>query len=216
MKTRFFAKPVWAWWLVLFTTIGLSGCHKRGMVVDRQYYPLQVRLEWVENAPVPQRSVPVYIPRAQALGVVGSRPMLAVAGDGARVQMHHHFWLDSPRVIWQNLFLDWASQSGLWPQVLDIKPPHPRHDTVLVTLLALEKNKQTATLGVRVEWLDARKQQRYLQTFRQQRDLPENSISAFVAAVSAMSETVMQQVDAAIRARMSAAETAGKAVEKHD
>ncbi len=194
-----FCPKRWLWWpLAVFLTVVVAGCHKRTLVADKQYYPLNPDLGWVSPA-LKARPVPLYVPRAQALGVVGSRPILARADDGSLVQMRHHFWLDSPRVMWQNVALDWATRTQLWPETRSIKPLDPHHDTLWLTLLALHKDKNTAVIRLRVEWLDENRTQRYQATFTRQQKLPDGSIGAFVAAINHMSEAIVREMDADIR-----------------
>lgn len=194
-----FRSKHWFWWpLAVWLAMATAGCHKRTLVADKQYYPLNPDLGWVSPAPK-ARPVPLYVPRAEALGVVGSRPILARANDGSLVQMRHHFWLDSPRVMWQNVALDWATRTGLWPETRSIKPLNPHHDTLWLTLLALHKDKNTAVIRLRAEWLDENRKQRYQATFTRQQKLPDNSVGAFVAAINRMSEAIVREMDADIR-----------------
>ncbi len=184
--------------VLLSALVLISGCGKRQSLTDKHYYRWQPDLSWVKPMPEMQQE-PLYIPRAQALGVVGSRPILARADDGSLVQMHHHFWLDSPRVMWQNTLLEWASRKQGWAEVRAIKPIHPNHFTLLSTLLALEKDGNTAHLALRIELLDASKQLRYQATFKRQAQLSENSIGAFVAAINGLSAAILQEMDTGIR-----------------
>jgi len=184
--------------LLLMTALLFSGCHKRTLVADKHYYPLRPGLDWVAGADK-ARNLPLYVPRAQAVGVVGSRPILATADDGSLVQMHHHFWLDSPRVLWQNLALDWAARTRLWPEIRGIKPLDPHHDTLWLTVLALHKNKRTAHLRLRAELQDENRKVRYQATFTRQQELPDHSVGAFVTAINGMSEAIVREMDAGIR-----------------
>lgn len=198
---------------MLVLSVLMTSCAKRQHITDRHYYRLQPDSHWVNPAPA-QRPVPVYIPRAQALGVVGSRPMLVRTGDGSLVQMHHHFWLDSPRVMWQNIMLDWATRSRIWPQVRDIKPVHPHHDTLQLTILALEKDQAQVRISLRATLLDEHKNQRYQATFDKQEALSVNTIGAFVDAVNDMSGAILRELDTDIRAVLF--EPTTKAEEQND
>ncbi len=186
--------PIFSLGLVLLT----SGCGHRQSIADKRYYHQRPALDWVVPAS-DQRDAPLYIPRAQALGVVGSRPILVKTGDGSLMQLHHHLWIDSPRVLWQNAALDWSDRTRLWPTVYDVRPAHATHYTLLLTLLALEKDADRATLGLRAELIDPTRNMIYQESFKLSRPIPGNTVAGFVGTIDALSGEIWRQLDAGIR-----------------
>ncbi len=139
-----------------------------------------------------RQSLPLYIERAQAAGILGNRPFVATGQDGALRQLNRHFWLDSPKKLLQQYLQDWARQSGLWPEVL-AQPEARAHQRLKVELLRFEKNADRAEVAIQFTLLDANHAVMFNQTFSDTQPIQGQTYAEFVAAISkALHQTVLQ------------------------
>ncbi len=121
------------------------------------------------------------VPRPTAMGILGNRPMVAQKEDGALLQLNHNFWIDSPKILLQNYLIKSFNVS-----------PEPHDKALKATILKLEKKGQTSQVSIAFTLVDSDNNTLFEKTYSRQQELPENTMSAFVASVSQSLELITQ------------------------
>lgn len=131
--------------LALLVTIAtLSGCSNQ-KAQSKKYFRLPTA-EQVTETPAEPKPLTLVIKRPKALSVLGGRPMVATQADGSLVQLSHHFWLESPKVLLQDRLKIWAV--GRWQSVSTQVPAQTAHHILDARILAFEKNQQQARVSL--------------------------------------------------------------------
>ncbi len=124
------------------------------------------------------------VKRPSAMGIIGNRPMVAQNVDGSLLQMQHSFWLESPKILLHNYLI----------KVFNKKPQTYTKSTLNTQILELEKKQQLAIVALKFIVTDETNQITFNKTYRLERALKENTISAFVDAVSVLLKEIINQL----------------------
>jgi ABC-type uncharacterized transport system auxiliary subunit len=126
---------------------------------------------------------PIVVKRPSAMGILGNRPMVVQDADGALKQMHHNFWLDSPKVLLYNYLLKVFSR-----QTTD-------GDLVLNSqILKLEKKQDTAVLEIKFTVNDNKGHVVFNKTYHSETPLKNKSITSFSNNIGNMLQTMVKQL----------------------
>ena len=120
--------------LILLLVLLLNACGNQ-KTTAKKYHRLQVDSH--QTAPSQLREDTLVIKRPKALSILGGRPMVATQEDGSLVQLSHHFWLDSPKILLQDILRSWAT--GHWQTVTYQVPSNQPHKVLDSRILAFEK-----------------------------------------------------------------------------
>ncbi|GAA4818048.1 hypothetical protein GCM10011365_12040 [Marinicella pacifica] len=122
----------------------LSACSNQPAVVKKYY-----RLSSLDNSQLslsPEKRPSVVITRPKGMSILAGRPMVATVEDGALVQLNHHYWLESPTLLVQQILSQWAEQH--WQQIkthVAFDKPIERLDS---EILAFEKDGNQAKVSL--------------------------------------------------------------------
>lgn len=156
----------------------LSGCSSSGKKsIDKLYFRFP---EATKNS-IDKK---IEIKRPQAMGIIGNRPMVVLTKEGGLMQMQHHFWLDSPKVLLQNYLEDTLGKEDETNYVLSS------------TILNLEKDNNSAVVAIKFLLADKSGNTILNKTYKQQTEINGESISDFAhTAQRLINEIVAQLVD---------------------
>ncbi len=151
----------------LFLILILASCSSSSKkVADKLYYRFGEPLVVTTN-------IDFGIQRPTAMGILGNRPMVAQKADGALLQLNHHFWIDSPKLLLQNYLITSFNVS-----------PGAHDNQLKSTLLNFEKKGATSIVSIVFTLVDKNNNTLFQKTYTQQQELPENTMAAFVTSVS--------------------------------
>lgn len=154
----------------------LSGCVSSGKKpADKLYYRFP-------EATIVTTNKKIKIKRPAALGILGNRPMVVQNNDGALLQMQHHFWLDSPKVLLQNYLEDSFGKFNN-PEFI-----------LYSTFLKFEKNQNGAVVSIRFELKDTNNKLVFNKTYDFTEAYDGNDISGFATSARHLVVRIVNQL----------------------
>lgn len=176
--------------LLLILTLLLGACSNK-KATSKKYY----RLNPVTNTTVvASKDQTLVIKRPTALSILGGRPMVATQADGSLVQLSHHFWLESPKVLLQDWLLAWARP--MWSQVSTQVPAGQNHQVLFTRILAFEKQQDQAKVKLEFSLYDQNNQLLFNQQLAHQETIQSDGYQGFVKAINQALNAVMTQLAA--------------------
>jgi len=136
------------------------------------------------------------IKRPSAHSILGGRPMVATKEDNALIQLSHHFWLESPKILLQDILKSWALTH--WQSVSYLKPYKQPHQILDTRILAFEKNKGQAKVILEFFLYDENSTLIFNQLYEQNQPLTEDGYHAFSESISTAIQTILEQLSADI------------------
>ena len=123
------------------------------------------------------------IKRPTAMGIIGNRPMVVQDTNGALKQMHHNFWLDSPKVLLHNYLLKTFSNS-------------PKETDLILNsqILKLEKKQNTALLEIKFTAANLQGKPVFNKIYSLETSLTSNNIPLFAKSIGKMLEQIVSQL----------------------
>jgi ABC-type uncharacterized transport system auxiliary subunit len=139
-----------------------------------------------------RRPLTVVVKRPKALSILGGRPMVATREDDSLVQLSHHFWLESPKVLLQDVFKKWAT--GHWQAVSYQEPAETTYQVLESRILAFEKQQHMAV--VRLEFLlyDQDRNLLLSQEFSSNKAIEGEGYRAFARAIGQAVDQVLTEL----------------------
>lgn len=131
--------------LITLLLMLLNAC-TNNIAKTKKYFRIETTSANTQNTLKPLALV---VKRPKALSILGGRPMVATQEDQSLVQLSNHFWLESPKVLLQDIFKNWAAQH--WQSVSYQVPHQQAHEILDSRILAFEKAQGMAK--VRIEFL---------------------------------------------------------------
>jgi len=185
----------------IFITLGLLllliACSNSPQQV-KQYYRLtsDSSLNITENSHTNQLRDSVIITRPEALSILGGRPMVATRDDGSLVQLNHHYWLESPKVLLQDRLQEWATRH--WQEVLSSGNITATRDRLVTRILAFEKNQNQAHIHLEFTLINGNNDILFSKAFNDTVSLSTNSFAAFAQAADQTVSNMLQQLSQVI------------------
>jgi ABC-type uncharacterized transport system auxiliary subunit len=157
--------------------LGLTACGNQ-VAQSKKYF----RIKATETtASTEQRPMTLVVKRPKALSILGGRPMVATRDDDSLVQLSHHFWLESPKVLLQDIFKNWAAQH--WQTVSYHEPAETDYQVLESRILAFEKQQQLALVSLEFQLYDQDRQLLMSRELHQQQPIEGDGYRAFARAV---------------------------------
>ena len=178
------------WLCLLFSSLMACGGSPAQV---KKYYRIQSISDYSQAA---GSSLTLVIKRPSALSILGNRPMVATNPDGALVQLSHHFWLESPKILLQDQLKKWAKNR--WQSVTESTPNHDKFETLVSRILAFEKNQTEARVTIEFKLYDSQNQLKLSKQLSHNQSLKGPGFDAFAAAVSQAIDHIIVQFDAAL------------------
>lgn len=163
--------------VVILMAIMISACSSTSKKpADKMYY------RFPENTIQPIQNLSIEVKRPSAMGILGNRPMVAQTSDAALIQMSSNFWLDSPKVLLQNYLREIFLTNG-------------DKDILVLNsqILALEKKQNEALLSIKFTLTDDNNKTVFDETYKNKKNMSDNSIVAFTKAIAILLEEMVQQ-----------------------
>ncbi|MCF6288164.1 MAG: ABC-type transport auxiliary lipoprotein family protein [Proteobacteria bacterium] len=131
----------------------------------------------------------IVVKRPTAMGIIGNRPMVVQNDEGALKQMHHNFWLDSPKVLLHNFLLKIFSNN--------LPNNSTQKDIILNSqILKLEKKQSIALLEIKFTANNLQGEVVFNKTYSLKTSLASdsNTIHQFVTNIGEMLEQITNQL----------------------
>ena len=163
---------------IIVMVLLISACSSSSKkTVDKMYY------RFAESNIQPVDNLSIEVKRPSAMGILGNRPMVVQTSEAGLIQMSSNFWLDSPKVLLQNY-------------LTDIFKKHGDNTSLALNsqILALEKKQSEALLSIEFTLTNQDNKLIFNRTYNSQKQLSNNSISAFASAISILLEEMVQQL----------------------
>ena len=162
--------------------IFLTACSSGGGTIpDKTYYRFAE-----PNTHIVDKNISK-IERPTALGILGSRPIVAENAQGGMVQMNHNLWLESPKVLLQNYLLKVFNLNNE-------KVMQKDGNTLSAAILHLEKQQTTAIIEIKFTVKNSNDEIIFNKSYRQSQPMTENSIVDFVHVINQELAAISQQL----------------------
>lgn len=164
--------------LFIFLTACSSG---GGTIPDKIYYRFAEPSIRISNNNIDK------IERPTALGILGSRPMVAENAQGGMLQMNHNLWLESPKVLLQNYLL----------KVFNLNNENIMQkdgNTLSAAIIHLEKQQTTAIIEIKFTVKNTNDEIIFNKSYHQAQPMAENTIVDFVHVINQELAAITQQL----------------------
>lgn len=162
--------------LLIALIIFLTACTSSGKKpVDKLYF----RFPEAQTVQIDKK---IKVKRPTALGILGNRPMVVQNNDGALLQMQHHFWLDSPKVLLHNYMQDSFGKFN------------NTEFTLSSTILKFEKHQNMAVVSISFELKDVNNKLLFNKTYSLTDSYNGNDISGFASSARKLVEQIVSQL----------------------
>jgi ABC-type uncharacterized transport system auxiliary subunit len=131
------------------------------------------------------------VKRPTALSILGGRPMVATQDDQSLVQLSSHFWLESPKVLLQDILLNWAGNH--WQAVTTQTPHQQAHQTLNTRILAFEKHQLQAKVSLEFNLYDEDNALLVTKQYVQTMDMQGEGYRAFAKAIGTAIDAILNQ-----------------------
>lgn len=138
-----------------------------------------------------KKPMTLVVKRPTALSILGGRPMVATQEDQSLVQLSNHFWLESPKVLLQDILKRWAL--GHWQQVSTQTPHQQPHQILNTRILAFEKNMNQAKVVLEFNLYDEDNHLLISEQITQIEALEGDGYKAFAKAIGKAIDAILNQ-----------------------
>ncbi|MCX7552610.1 ABC-type transport auxiliary lipoprotein family protein [Marinicella sp. S1101] len=176
--------------IITAATIILSACGNKP-AQTKKYYRLSPSAAVTASETKPATLV---VKRPKALSILGGRPIVATKEDGSLVQLSHHFWLESPKVLLQDKLKVWASEH--WQSVSYQVPNDNTHHILDSRILAFEKRQKLAVVSLEFSLYDHENKLLFNQTYDNEQAIEGEGFKAFTTALSRSVDAILIQLTA--------------------
>ncbi len=175
--------------LVLCITLICNACGSKKAALTKKYY----RLNPVPTSITPStvRPMTLVVKRPEALSILGGRPIVATQVDTSLVQLSHNFWIESPKILLQDLIKNWAK--NLWQTVVYQTPAAEQFHWLKTRILAFEKRQELAIAEIEFSLYDQDNQLLFNQTYNAEQNIIADNYDAFAQAMSQAIESIFSQ-----------------------
>ncbi len=173
---------------VLITALVLTACGN-SQTQTKKYFRINTT-EAVNAESV--KADTLVVKRPTALSILGGRPMVATKEDNSLVQLSNHFWLESPKVLLQDILKTWAEKH--WKQITYQVPQQQAHHILNTRILAFEKNQNQALVTLEFSLYNEDNQLLFTTRLSQQQELTGEGYKAFAKAIGQAIDTILNQL----------------------
>ncbi len=166
--------------LVSLIAFMLSACGSKKAALTKKYYRLNLTSPATNSSTV--RPITLVVKRPEALSILGGRPIVATQTDTSLVQLSHNFWIESPKILLQDLIKNWAE--NYWQDVVYQPPSKEQFHWLKTRILAFEKRQEQAIAEIEFSLYDQDNQLLLNQRFDAQQDITADNYDAFSQAMS--------------------------------
>ncbi len=174
--------------ILVFLSLLVTACSNK-KATSKKYYRLNPVTSTTDTT---SKDMTLVVKRPTALSILGGRPMVATQVDGSLVQLSHHFWLESPKVLLQDWLLAWARP--MWSQVSTQVPAGQNHQVLFTRILAFEKQQDQAKVKLEFSLYDQHNQLLFNQQLAHQETIQSDGYQGFVKAINQALNAVMTQL----------------------
>jgi ABC-type uncharacterized transport system auxiliary subunit len=129
------------------------------------------------------------VKRPKALSILGGRPMVATRDDDSLVQLSHHFWLESPKVLLQDIFKKWATRH--WQSVSYQEPAEAEYQVLESRILAFEKRQSSALVRLEFQLYDQDRNLKLNREFSHSEAIDGEGYQAFARAIGRAVDAIL-------------------------
>lgn len=173
--------------LVLTALLILNAC-SNSKTQSKKYFRINSNQMAVTEQ---QKPLTLVVKRPTALSILGGRPMVATKEDDSLVQLSNHFWIESPKVLLQDILKSWAQ--GQWQQVSTQTPHQQPHQILNTRILAFEKNMTQAKVALEFNLYDEENHLLISEQFTQIETLDGDGYKAFARAIGKAIDAILNQ-----------------------
>jgi ABC-type uncharacterized transport system auxiliary subunit len=166
----------------------LSACSNQ-VAQSKKYFRIKTTDTISQSDDKPMRLV---VKRPKALSILGGRPMVATREDDSLVQLSHHFWLESPKVLLQDIFKKWAA--GHWQSVSYQEPAEVEYQVLESRILAFEKQQSTALVRIEFQLYDQDQNLMLSREISHSQAIEGDGYQAFARAIGQAVDVVLQDL----------------------
>lgn len=177
---------------VIVTSLLLNACSNQ-VAQSKKYFRIKTTETTQPSTPKPMVLV---VKRPKALSILGGRPMVATRDDDSLVQLTHHFWLESPKVLLQDIFKNWAG--GHWQSVSFQEPANSEYQVLESRILAFEKQQQQAVVRIEFQLYDQDRKLLLNQVFSDSQEIEGDGYRAFARAIGRAVDQILVELNHAL------------------
>ncbi len=185
-------KPILTTVLITFILLMVNACSNQQAQV-KQYYRLDAPTD-ITNQAITTKPSTLVVKRPMALSILGGRPMVATQADGSLVQLSHNYWIESPKILLQDVLQTWAANH--WQQVSSQVPQDDHYHILESRILAFEKNQSMAKVHLEFYLYDTNNQLIFNQQMLATESIENDGFKAFTQAITMALNTILNQLGA--------------------
>lgn len=175
-------------WLLISLLISMLSACGNSTVQTKKYFRINSAQITIDEEPI---ATTLVVKRPTALSILGGRPMVATQEDESLVQLSSHFWLESPKVLLQDILLNWADNH--WQAVSTQTPHQQAHHTLNTRILAFEKNQLKAKVSLEFNLYDEDNKLLLTEQYVEVKDMQGEGYRAFAKAIGMAVDAILNQ-----------------------
>jgi len=170
---------------LLMAVLLLSACSNQ-VAQSKKYF----RIKTADTSSLPANTpLVLVVKRPKALSILGGRPMVATREDDSLVQLSHHFWLESPKVLLQDIFKKWAARH--WQSVSYQEPAEAEYQVLESRILAFEKRQSSALVRLEFQLYDQDRNLKLNREFSHSEAIDGEGYQAFARAIGRAVDAIL-------------------------
>lgn len=175
---------------VTLIMLAMAACSNK-VAQSKKYFRIPVPVSTTSEQ-TELKNITLVIKRPKALSILGGRPMVATQDDESLVQLSHHFWIESPKVMLQDILKNWAAKR--WQSVSYQTPNSEPYQILDSRIISFEKRQGKAKIAIEFTLYNEDYQIIYDQQFEQTQVLEGDGYRAFSKAVGKAIATILDQL----------------------
>ncbi len=177
--------------IIQIITIALlfSACSQKAATV-KKYYRLTTEATTAVTTKIDST---LWIKRPEAHSILGNRPMVATDEAGALQQLIHHAWIESPKILLQELLSTHAQSQ--WHTVTSERPKDVPYHQLHSRITAFEKDNNVARISMQFTLIDQAGALLKQQSLTTSQDITGNSYADFASAMGQALVKLLTQLE---------------------
>ena len=173
---------------IIFILLTITACSNK-VAQSKKYFriPVSTTSEQTEL-----KDITLVIKRPKALSILGGRPMVATQDDESLVQLSHHYWIESPKVMLQDILKNWAAKH--WQSVSYQTPNSEPYQILDSRIISFEKRQNQAKIAIEFILYNEDYQIIYDQQFEHSQNMEGDGFRAFSKAVGKAIEAILAEL----------------------
>ncbi len=174
---------------IIIIALLLAACGQKAATV-KKYYRLTTE---PTTAFTKQIDSTLWIKRPEAHSILGNRPMVATDEAGALQQLSHHAWIESPKILLQELLANHAQSQ--WDTVTSERPKDVPYHQLHSRITAFEKNNNVARISMQFTLIDQEGVLIKQQSLSATQEIIGNSYADFASAMGQAFTQLLSQLE---------------------